>query len=300
MQLCSMTGFARKQTCFECGGKKYAWTWEFKSVNGKNMDIKVRLPQWLDQLDENVKGVCAKIFCRGSFNVALEMNVEDCHPQVQIDSALLNVLTNKLKELTDAEPLLFAKPSAAELLKMNGVVKFVESQPNEEEMKTLKNELCQTAYAAASELKRDRLREGKKIGKALLTIIDRIENVVHEVEKIVSKNPQKIKEKVTRQIEDLAADKTFNEERLAQEVLLYVLRADVKEELDRLAAHIANARELLQSKEPVGRRLDFLCQEFNREANTLCSKSQDIEQTRLGMELKALIEQFREQIQNVE
>ena len=130
--------------------------------------------------------------------------------------------------------------------------------------------------------------------------MEKISAIVQRLEDIANSQPEKIKKKLDEQIKQWLGDANINEDRLAQEVVLYVTRADVREEIDRLKAHIQTAAELLNSSEAVGRRLDFLCQELNREANTTCSKSSDVEQTALGMELKALIEQFREQIQNIE
>ena len=149
-------------------------------------------------------------------------------------------------------------------------------------------------------LKQDRIKEGEKIAHALFEILNKITDIVTKVEQITQSTPEKLKEKILNQVNELLPDMSVSSERLEQEVVLLVMRADVKEEIDRLYAHIKTATELLNENVPVGRRLDFLCQEFNREANTLCSKSSDIEQTKYGMQLKALIEQFREQVQNME
>lgn len=300
MQLSSMTGFARRKADFVYQDKKYSWVWELKSVNAKNMDVKIRLPQWLDDMGDNVKDVCAKFFFRGTFNVCLEIEVENARPELEINTALLEALLNKTQELYEQQPQFFAKPTPAEILRIGGVVKIVEAAPSEEEFAVLKNALEKSLYETAEDLKQDRLREGAKIGEALLKILDDICAMVEKARQISESQPKKIREKLRRQINELTEDISISEDRLYQEVLVLILRADVKEELDRLAAHIKMAEELLEEKAPIGRRLDFLCQELNRESNTLCSKSMDIEQTRCGMTLKALIEQFREQIQNME
>ena len=289
MQLSSMTGFARHKAEFAYQNKKYAWVWEFKSVNAKNMDVKTRLPQWLDDMDESVKGICAKVFSRGSFNVSLEMEVENIKPDVEINTHVYR-----------QKPEFFAKPSPAEFLRVGGVVRVIEGALDEEEKAALKQALNQSLHAAAMALKKDRMREGKKIGKVLKQILDNIRAMTEKAGQISETMPEKLKEKVSRQIKELAGDAGISEDRLYQEALFLIMRADVKEEIDRLFAHIKTAEELLEEKAPVGRRLDFLCQELNREANTLCSKSMDIVQTQCGMALKALIEQFREQIQNME
>ena len=258
-----MTGFARCNKTFVYENKKYSWAWEVKSVNAKGQDIKLRIPLWLEDINENIKSVFSETFSRGTFNICLDIELENDNPDVEINTKLLSVLTEKLKQIYLSDTDLFAKPSPAELLKVSGVVKVVDNTPNEQELNLLKKELLCSLQEAAVLLKQDRLKEGQKI-------------------------------------ENLLSDTTIAPERLEQEIVLLVMKADVKEEIDRLKAHIKTAFELLESDLPVGRRLDFLCQELNREANTLCSKSCDIEQTKYGMELKALIEQFREQTQNME
>ena len=219
---------------------------------------------------------------------------------MEINTKLLSVLTEKLKQIYQSDTNLFTKPSPAELLKVSGVVKVVDNMPDEQELNLLKNELLCSLQEVAVLLEQDRVKEGQKIATALKNILNNIKDTVEKTEKISLNTPQKLKEKVYTQIENLLSDTTVSSERLEQEIVLLVMKADVKEEIDRLKAHIKTAFELLESDLPVGRRLNFLCQELNREANTLCSKSCDIEQTKYGMELKALIEQFREQTQNME
>lgn len=300
MHLSSMTGFARQKADFVFQNKKYNWVWEIKSVNAKNADVKIRLPQWLDVLETDVKNICMRVFSRGTFNINLMLEVENTNQALRIDEGLLMALIGEAHKIYDAERAFFAKPSPVELLKINGVIKAAESAPDDEETAALGKVLCQSFETAAAALKEARQREGEKIGQALQMILAQIRENVSEVRKISEKAPEKIKEKICRQIQDMAREAGISEERLHQEVLLLIMRADVKEELDRLEAHLKTAEELLEENNPVGRRLDFLCQELNREANTLCSKSMDMEQTKYGMALKALIEQFREQIQNVE
>lgn len=295
-----MTGFARSRGELIFENKKYSWVWEIKSVNAKGFDIKLRIPLWLEDISEDIKSVCSKNFARGTFNVCLDINGEFSSPDVQINTELLGVLTDKIKQIYIAEPELFTKPSPADLLKINGVLKISENTPSEEEFETFKKQLLESIFEAVTNLKQDRIKEGGKIAEVLSNILESIKQTVEAVDKIVAQNPQKIKEKFLSQVTKLLEDNTVSPERIEQEIVLLVMKADVQEEIDRLYAHIKTAHELLKSAEPVGRRLDFLCQELNREANTLCSKSCDIEQTKYGMQLKALIEQFREQVQNME
>ena len=161
--------------------------------------------------------------------------------------------------------------------------------------------IIESFVEALKQLVKDRQAEGTKIVEALSDIINQVENIVKDIEQIAAELPLHLKEKLKQQVEQLLDSLVqIGEERLAQEVVLLVNRADIKEEIDRLKAHIKTARELLGTDGAVGRRLDFLCQELNRETNTICSKSADIELTNYGMQLKALIEQFREQVQNIE
>lgn len=300
MNISSMTGFARRQDKATIGHKKYQWIWEFKSVNSKNREIKVRLPQWLDELDESVKGICYRLFSRGSFNVSLEIEVDNSKPEIVVNQDLLAVLIDTLKTVYDQTPELFDKASPAELFSIPEVVKISANQLSEDELKELKNQLNQSLYATGQALKDDRQKEGRKIGRFLTDITYKMEKIVERVRQIAKETPSRMREKIMSQIKQMFQDEKISDDRIAQEALFLIMRADVKEELDRLEAHLKTARELLEASEPVGRRLDFLCQELNREANTLCSKSMDLEQTKLGMELKADIEQFREQVQNVE
>ncbi len=295
-----MTGFSRTNSEFVYENKKYSWVWEIKSVNAKGLDIKVRVPFWLDEYEENIKSICAKTFTRGTFNVCLNIDTENSTPDIEINTSLLDTLTAKIKQIYLSEPELYTKPSPADLLKINGVIKVNENSPDEKELEALKVNLLKTFEETAEKLKQDRINEGCKIAKVLNSILENIKTTVANVEKIITDNPNKLKEKFLTQVSNLLTDNTISPERIEQEVVLLVMKADVQEEIDRLHAHIKTATELLQEKSAVGRRLDFLCQELNREANTLCSKSCDIEQTKYGMELKALIEQFREQVQNME
>ena len=300
MHLSSMTGFTRCQGGFVRQNKNYTWVWEIKSVNAKGLDVKTRIPQWLSGLDEDVKKLCAAYFARGTVNISLDINVDGAEPAVTVNAELLAELTAKVSEIYLARPELFAKPNPADLLNICGVVEVKENTPDEDEVAELKAALLASFKIAAEALMQDRQKEGAKIYDALQNILTQIKQTTDKAAAVYAGINDKIRAKIVSQINELAADVNVSEERLGQEALLLIMKADVKEELDRLYAHIKTAGELLAESNPVGRRLDFLCQELNRESNTLCSKSMDIAQTQCGMELKALIEQFREQIQNVE
>lgn len=300
MHLSSMTGFSRVKGDLKYKNSQYDWTWELKSVNAKGLDIKIRLPQWLDMMDEYIKTFCNEMFNRGTFNIVLDIRRDNSDTDVTVDESLLSLLTENVTKIYANNPQVFSKPSPAELLLVNGVVKVSEHLPDETEMRILVENLRESFSVAAEALKHDRQKEGLKIGEALQCILQQIRETVSRAETIAAGIPEKMRQKVCKEINDLVRDSGVTPERLEQEILFLIMRADVQEEIDRLKAHIKTADEILRENKPVGRRLDFLCQELNREANTLCSKSADIEQTKCGMELKALIEQFREQIQNME
>ncbi len=301
MPVSSMTGFARKNG--ECAFDKvtYNWFFEVKSVNGKSLDVKIKQPVWLDVLASQFKNLAAKYFNRGCVSVFLEVKASGGGQSVRINKDLLTQLSDTAIDLCQTFGDSFQKPSASELLNIRGVVDVEDVCLSEEEQAVLEEKLLFDFEEVCKALRQDRIGEGEKISQALLDIVDKIDKIVQKVDKISQSMQKKLKEKLLSHIRELlGSESQVSEDRLAQEVVFYVTRADIREEVDRLKAHLKTARELLNSDEPVGRRLDFLCQELNREANTTCSKSSDIELTNLGMELKTLIEQFREQVQNME
>ena len=297
-----MTGFARKngEKAFE--NNAFNWFWEVKSVNGKALDFKVKVPSALDgALSLSLKSILSKYFARGSFSIFLDLKSSYHKADILLDDNLLQKLTIKAIELYETYADKLQKPSVGDLLALRGVYEIDDAKLSEEDEKLLVSALLESFETACIKMQKDRQAEGEKMKKALLDILDKIANIVAKIEKIADTQPEKLKEKLQTQIASwLEPSNKISEERLAQEVALYVAKADIREEVDRLKAHLVTARDLLNGNETVGRRLDFLCQEFNREANTTCSKSCDIELTNLGMELKTLIEQFREQVQNIE
>lgn len=268
MYISSMTGFARTGGTFRIRETDYSWFWEVKSVNGKYLEVKTKLPVWLDGMSQSVKYLAGEYLSRGNVYASLEITASNSEP---------------------------------ELLGIRGVAELEENRLDEREMAELQSEILETFAQAGEALQQDRQAEGEKITAALREIIFKINEVVVRAEQIADAMPVRLKEKLQQQVALLLEPSNqISEERLAQEVVLYVTKADIREEIDRLKAHIKTAAELLNGGGAVGRRLDFLCQELNRETNTVCSKSGDIGLTNCGMELKALIEQFREQVQNIE
>lgn len=297
-----MTGFARQNDSKSFAKTGFDWFWELKSVNGKALDVKMKLPARLEgAMSLPLKNLAAQYFNRGSLSIYLDLKSVNQAPEVKINSELLNNLAVKAIELVESFGDKLQKPSPTGLLAFKGVVDAADEDLSEEDSRILEAELLKSFEEACRGLKLDRDKEGEKMKTALLDIINKVANIVEKIERIAVSQPEKLKEKLQAQLKEwLEPSNMISEERLAQELALYVARADVREEIDRLKAHIKTARDLLDAGGAVGRRLDFLCQELNREANTTCSKSSDIEQTNLGMELKTLIEQFREQVQNIE
>lgn len=300
MSIASMTGFAREAGELQTDLHSLSWVWEIKSVNGKALDIKTKLPSMYEDMSFELKKLVAKYLQRGSVSVFLELNSAQNDVKVQINEALLKELTEKALDIYYNHQGEMEKPKSSDILAMRGVVEVVDNPLSEDEAETLKSKLLSSFEDLCQKLAHDRRLEGEKIKTALSVILEKIGSIAAGIEKIADEQPAKIKAKLSEQLKQWLGDATISEERLAQEVVFLVTRADIREEIDRLKAHLQTAAELLNGSEAVGRRLDFLCQELNREANTTCSKSSDIELTAFGMELKALIEQFREQVQNIE
>ena len=299
MSIASMTGFARVNGNISLGENNIAWTWEIKSVNGKSLDLKYRLPTGFEDVSINLKNKAAEIISRGSVSAFLEIKHENTSKNVKIDEKLLEELTKQATAICYKYPEI-PMATAGELLSQRGVVEVEENSLSDDDLQTLKEAILNDFATACQNLQSDRKKEGAKIKNALTAILEKISNITADIEKIFETLPEKLKEKLLTQIKNISEDVNISEDRLAQEIVLLVTRADIKEEIDRLKTHIKSAYNLLDSNEAVGRRLDFLCQELNREANTTCSKASDISITNMGMDLKALIEQFREQVQNIE
>ena len=300
MNISSMTGFVRQDGVFEENDTRFSFIFEIKSVNAKGLEVKTKLPFGMDDLDFEIKNKIAAFFARGTFNLNLTVKNESSTTNVQINTALLEVLKNEALKMHTQNPDAFCLSSPAELLKIHGVVEPSDSEISEQTKQKFYQALMQTLEQALTKLKADRLAEGEKMVAALLTILEQINEKILAAENIFARTADVLRQKITKQVDDLISGKQVSPERMEQEILFYVMRADIKEEIDRLKAHVQTAREIFENGGLIGRRLDFLCQEFNREANTLCSKSADIDLTKTGMDLKALIEQFREQTQNME
>ena len=292
----SMTGFARSQGQFQ----DCSWSWEVKSVNSKALDMRCRFPYGFDSLEMLTRKEISKQFKRGSFSVNLNLKMSEGNGRLTVNQEFLDQLPSLLALMKEKAP--DAKPPSLDgLLGLKGVIVVEESDETEEFRMGLERAVMASLSEALKGLKSMRETEGGQMETVLTNQIAHISELAGQAEKMAAMRPEALKQKLNKQIEELLeSSPALSEERLNQETALLITKADIREELDRLIAHVESARELLKSTDPVGRRLDFLCQEFNREANTLCSKSSDVELTNVGLALKATIEQFREQIQNIE
>ena len=290
-----MTGFAR---C-EGGDSRLTWTWEVKSVNGKSLDVRSRVPQGYEEFEGLARSLVPKFCKRGNVQLNLGLDRSETALSLRVNQGLLDqlvALTKDLQEKTGAAP-----PRVDGLLGIRGVVETVEEEESEAAQTARMEALRGDLEALLKELVENRRREGARLGTLLLDHLSAIADLVERAAALAALQPEALRARFDAQMaEFLGESNPLPEERLGQEVAVLISKADVREELDRLRAHIAAARDLLSAGGPVGRKLDFLCQELNREANTLCSKSPDVDLTRLGLDLKNAIEQMREQVQNLE
>lgn len=295
----SMTGFAARRGV----GLGYSWTWDLRSVNAKGLDLRLRVPDWIEGLEAAIRTALQKAVQRGSVSLTLKLAAD----QTRDDSALrLNepALTQALTALVRIENAAIAagmtlrQPTSAEVLALRGVI---DAAQDDADSTPLRQALLADLAALLTDFTTMRTNEGKALASVIATQIDRIANLTQaardELQTRTANQADTLRQSVARILE---ATDAVDETRLAQELALLALKTDVTEELDRLDAHIAAARGHLSDGAGVGRKLDFLMQEFLREANTLCSKAQSLALTRIGLDLKTVIDQMREQVQNVE
>jgi uncharacterized protein (TIGR00255 family) len=295
MALVSMTGFADAQGARE-GAR---WRWEAKSVNGRGLDLRVRMPPGFDGIEPPARMLANERFRRGSIQVALTYEESDGVGGLRVDPVALAAAVRIAKEVAAETGLQPARIDG--LLALKGVIVQADAKFDDATARAKRDAaILETLASAFDQLRRARKNEGAKLATILTSQIDEIARLTAEAGTLAATQPAALRDRLTAQLKELLEPGAVQEDRLAQEAALLAARADVREELDRLAAHVQEARTLLASEDAIGRKLDFLAQEFNREANTLCSKSSDIQLTRTGLALKAAIDQFREQAQNVE
>ncbi|HZH50380.1 MAG TPA: YicC/YloC family endoribonuclease [Microvirga sp.] len=295
MSIASMTGFAR-----EAGiTGSYQWAWELKTVNGRGLEIRVRTPSGLDGVGEDARSQIMKVLTRGQGQLNLSLTRASSAPRLRVNQEVLQSLLTAVGNLT--LPPNVQPASLDGLLSVRGVVELDDDALDPSQDETLVQALKAGIGSLIEALVSARRREGLALAGVLNQHLDSILRLVDEADASPARRPEAIRVRLEAQIEQLLEGKaTLDPARLHQEAVLIAARADIREELDRLRAHVEAARGLMREGGPVGRRLDFLAQEFGREANTLCSKANDVSLSRIGLDLKAVIEQFREQVQNVE
>ena len=293
--LTSMTGFARASG----ETRDLRWICEAKTLNGRGLDIRCRLPASFEQLEAPVRTLVSERFARGTLNVALSVERITGTSEIRLNRPVLDQL---LKIAIELEHVAGIAPARLDgLLAMKGVLDVVEPAPDETQLAMREAALLQGVALALDKLQGARRAEGQHLSAIIDGHIGRIESFSKDARRLVPGLQDTIRARIAAQVAALIEGAPqLDPARLAQETALIFTKSDITEELDRLDAHVAQARALAASQEPVGRRFEFLAQEFHREANTLCSKSISVELTRIGLELKTVIDQFREQIQNVE
>lgn len=295
----SMTGFAARRGA----GMGYAWVWDLRSVNGKGLDLRLRLPDWIEGLELAIRAELQKALSRGNVNLTLKV-VQDGGGEEAAFRLNPRQLAAALSALSEVEEAALAagvtlrQPTAADVLTLRGVL---DQSQQDQDTAPLRAAILADLPGLLADFAAMRATEGAALAAVLAGQLDRIDALTAEAGREVAARSatqaEALREAVARV---LAATDAVDESRLAQELALLAVKTDVTEELDRLAAHVAAARAHVADPAPVGRKLDFLMQEFMREANTLCSKAQSLALTRIGLDLKTVIDQMREQVQNVE
>jgi uncharacterized protein (TIGR00255 family) len=296
MTISSMTGFARADGSTD----GLSWIWEARSVNGRGLDVRLRLPPGYEALEIPARDAVAKRFARGSISLSLSIEKQQTNGAIRLNE---QVLADVIKAADRVSTLSGAtKPDAAQLLMIKGVLEMSDQATEDVAARAVREKaITQNLDVALEKLGEARRAEGARLGGVIHDQISQIDQLAAAVRASPSRAPEAIMTRLRDAIGRLVdATAALDDQRLHQEAVLIATRADVEEELQRLAAHVAAARDILAERGSVGRKLDFLAQEFNREANTLCSKANAVDITRLGLQLKTVIDQFREQVQNVE
>lgn len=295
MALKSMTGFSRSDGAYN----DVHWHWEIRSVNGRGLDLRVRLPSGYEMLEQKVREAASKRLARGNCSISLSTKRHAGQGQVRLNEEALSqaiLAVQKVQSMVDAAP-----PTVDGLLSLKGVLELADAEDSEDEIKARNEAMLASFLTALDEMCAARGEEGGRLAQAISGQVDQLETLIKQIDEAPARKQAAIEARLKEQVERLFdVDNRLDPDRLHQEAVLIATKADIAEELDRLRGHISAARDLLNSDDPVGRRFDFLAQEFNREANTICSKSNDNLITRLGLEAKTVIDQMREQVQNIE
>ena len=293
----SMTGYASASG----SGQGFEWTWDMRGVNAKGLDIRIRVPDWIEGLEAGIRAVLTKSLSRGSISVGLRVQaVEEASGFALNEAHLTDVLAalEKIEDKAMQQGISLAPSKASDIIGLRGVF---EASSQEKDVKLLTQEILKTLPDLVAHFKLMREAEGASLSEILENQISEIAGLTEKSATIAEARKDEIKATLQANLARVLENADgADENRVAQELATMVVKSDVTEEIDRLKAHVGAARDLIAKGSPIGRKLDFLMQEFNREANTLCSKAQNVELTNIGLDLKTVIDQMREQVQNVE
>ncbi len=293
----SMTGFA------SAAGRHDSWSWtaEIRSVNGRGFDLKIRCPDWIDGLEQALRPAVQPKIARGNVTLTIRATQESSAEVARVNEDALGAavgVVRRVAEAARADGLALAEPTVSDILAIRGVL---DSGSRQEDTTSLREAIMAAFPDLLDAFEQMRAAEGAQLARILSEQVDAVERLVAEARALLPERAERIRaamsENLARVMDNAAG---ADPDRVAQELALIAVKADVAEELDRLTAHVEAARGLLAEDAPKGRKLDFLTQEFNREANTLCAKAQHSGLTRVGLDLKHVIDQMREQVQNVE
>jgi uncharacterized protein (TIGR00255 family) len=295
MTISSMTGFAREAGVTGA----YQWAWEIKTVNGRGLDVRLRTPPGYDGIGEEARQQVLKALARGMCQLNLSITRDATTARAKVNQDVLAALIDAIAGLKLPDGV---RPASVDgLLTVRGVVEFEDEAESEALQEAVAADLRLAVGRMIEALQAARRGEGRALAEVIEARLAEIERLVEMAESCPARQPEAVKARLQSQLAALLETApALDPARLHQEAVLVAARADIREELDRLRAHVAAAREVLRQGGAVGRRLDFLAQEFGREANTLCAKANDVSLSRIGLDLKAVVEQFREQVQNVE
>ena len=291
----SMTGFARSDGSHE----SVAWHWEVRTINGRSLDIRLRLPPGFESLEQRARDLCKEAFVRGSCNAVLTVQRDLGAGQIRLNEQVLRQVAAAMaraRELVDAAP-----PSLDGLLGIKGVLEVGEGEADETAAASVSEAIVQDLTRVLDQVREARAAEGARLQLAIAGHVDEIERLAAKARSSPGRTAEAIRERLREQVSRLLEEAPrLDEQRLYQEAVLLATKADIHEELDRLQAHVAAARDLLASSEAVGRQLEFLAQEFNRECNTICAKANDRDISQTGLAMKTVVDRLREQVQNIE
>ncbi len=297
--LMSMTGFASTQGDYET----WSWTADIRSVNGRGLDLRLRVPDWIEGLEPELRKLLQGRLARGNVTVNLRVTRSEESGGASLNQAGLDAslaVLSQIEAAAEKAGVTVAPPSVSDIAAMRGVVDFAEGGDTED-TKGLRQAVMSSLGACLNAFVDDRAREGKAIGVVLREQIERVADLTKDARMAAGERDVAARANMERALKRLLeVTEVPDEARMQQELALIAVKTDITEEIDRLGAHVEAARGLIAESGAVGRKLDFLMQEFNREANTLCSKSQSTALTSVGLDLKALIDQMREQVQNIE